>query len=404
MNRLVHPLSFAVLAALAFSAAAEIGDASREPRVPAAPIAPVAPVAPVAPMAPLAPELVGRIDREMARAMERLQGLQALESLKSLENLKQLEGLAKLSEMQAMAALESFDDDAADAGRERNGSGSSGGTRDFDSTGPVIDERRALNADGRIYVNNIAGTIDVATWDRNEVSIGGTLGSTVEKLEITGDAANLSVVVKLPKKTHVSGDTVLKLRVPAGARIDLESVSADVAVDGSRGPVKVNTVSGDVGLALSSPEVTVQTVSGDLKLRAPSRVTRVNSVSGDVRMAGLQGKLSVETVSGNVELDGGKFSELRLKSISGDMRLDVSLAEAAQINGETLSGEIHMIVPTALTGTALLKSFSGEAFCDGARTAEHQSGTRKREYVWGDGRGAHIELSSFSGDIRIERK
>ncbi|MFX8903185.1 hypothetical protein ABTM99_19900, partial [Acinetobacter baumannii] len=84
------------------------------------------------------------------------------------------------------------------------------------------------------------------------------------------------------------------------------------------------------------------------------------------------------------------------------MRLDVSLSDPAQINGETLSGEIHMILPSAQTGVALVKSFSGEASCNGANTVEHQSG-RKREYTWGDGRGARVELSSFSGDIRIER-
>lgn len=387
MNRR-HRLSAVLLSALAWAAVAEASSTHAPAEQP-----------------PLATELEGRIRGELARSLDALQGVDDLELLPSPELLGRIEQLAGQQARAALdastwlAALDATDADAAAKARDSE----RGKTREADATGPVIDERRPLNADGRIYVNNVAGTIDIATWERNEVSIGGRLGSEVEKLELSGDAGALSVLVKLPKKSHASGDTVLRLRVPAGARIDLESVSADVVVDGARGPVKVNTVSGDVGLALGSPEVTVQTVSGDLRLRAPAKLTKVNSVSGDLRMAGLQGKLSVETVSGNVELQGGKFSELKLKSISGDMRLDVSLADAAQINGETLSGEIRMIVPTALTGTALLKSFSGDASCDGARAVEHQTG-RRREYVWGDGHGAHIELSSFSGDIRIERK
>ena len=341
------------------------------------------------PPAPLAPELAGAAERARLLSAQHLR-----------EQAAAIAAIAESAREQARAALEGLDLVAlADTGDRSDRGARDGG----DAPGGVIDERRPLNPDGRVYVNNIAGNIDVATWDRNEVVIGGTLGSSIEKLELSGDPANLSVVVRMPKRSRVSGDTVLKLRVPATARVELESVSADVAVDGVRGPVKVNTVSGDVGLALASPEVTVQTVSGDLKLRSPSKLTKVNSVSGDLRMSGLQGKLSVETVSGNVELDGGKFSELRLKSISGDMRLDVSLSDPAQINGETLSGEIHMIVPSAQTGVALVKSFSGEASCNGANTVEHQSG-RKREYTWGDGRGARVELSSFSGDIRIERK
>lgn len=381
-------LSLALAAPLAPAQADAAFFAAPEP-APPAPVAPVAPPAPPALPAPLSADIAGAIDRAQRAGREQLR-----------DNAAALAELAEAARRSARSALDGLDLLAyADAGdRDRGGARDSG-----DAGSSTIDERRPLNADGRVYVNNVAGSIDVATWDRNEVVIGGTLGSSNEKLEISGDPGNLSVVVRMPKRSRVSGDTVLKLRVPASARVELESVSADVAVDGARGPVKVNTVSGDVGLALASPEVTVQTVSGDLKLRSPSKLTKINSVSGDLRMSGLQGKLTVETVSGNVELDGGKFSELRLKSISGDMRLDVSLTDPAQINGETLSGEIHMIVPTAQTGVALVKSFSGEASCDGANTVEHQSG-RKREYTWGDGRGARIELSSFSGDIRIERK
>jgi DUF4097 and DUF4098 domain-containing protein YvlB len=346
---------------------------------------------------PLSSELAGQISREVQRAMAEFD-LKHLDALQSAEALKQLRELAALNELDAHALrpLLLDSEDAVGGGHDNDRDGG-------DAAGPVIDEHRPLTAEGRIYINNTAGNIDVSTWDRNEVAITGTLGGSAERLDINGDPAALNVVVRLPKHSFHAGETILKLRVPSNARVDLDTVSADVAVDGARGAVKVNTVSGDIGLVVNSPEVTVQTVSGDLRLRAPAKLTKVNSVSGDLRMAGLQGKLSVETVSGNVELDGGKFSELRLKSISGDLRLDVAFADAAEVVGETLSGEINMRVPSGLTGTALLKSFSGETRCDGA-SFENARSSRKREYVWGDGKGARIELSSFSGDIHVERK
>ncbi len=277
--------------------------------------------------------------------------------------------------------------------------------RSSDASGPVIEQTRTLKSNGRVNVNNVAGIIDVSVWDRNEVQIGGRLGSSQDTLEISGDSNELTVVVKLPKKSRSSNDTVLELKVPNNARVDLESVSADVVVNGPRGPVRVNTVSGDMQLVLGSPEVSVQTVSGDLKLTAPaSKSTRINSVSGDLDLEGLSGTLALETVSGNIVLArGGRFSDLKLKSISGDIRLDVAIDAGAQVSGQTLSGEITMIVPQSLSGTALLKSFSGDVECEGAHTVENHA-SRKREYVWGDGRGARVELSSFSGDIRIERK
>lgn len=274
-----------------------------------------------------------------------------------------------------------------------------------DAAGPAIDETRRLSAGGRVHVNNVAGLIRVSTWDRDEVHVGGRLGSRSETLDVTGDAGDLSIVVRLPKQQRSSGDTVLELRLPARARLEVETVSADLVATGVGGAVKVNTVSGDVAMAVASPELSVQTVSGDVRLQAPSaKAARLNSVSGDLALDGLSGQLALETVSGNVELGGsGRFRDLQLKSVSGDLRLDVALEPGARVSGQTLSGEITLIVPQAVAGTALLKSFSGDTQCEGARAVEHRDGG-KREFVWGDGRGAKIELSSFSGDIRVERK
>lgn len=355
-----------------------------------------APGAPAADATPFSNELQGHIEREVMHSLEGLQELGKLAELEALEHLDELEHLADSDRFDAMIAAAEADAGSASARyAERYSS---------DSSGPVIDETRGLKSNGRVSVNNVAGIIEVSTWDRNEVSIGGRLGSSDDKLEISGDSNELNVVVRLPKKSRNGHDTVLELRVPNNARVELETVSADVVVNGSKGPVKVNTVSGDIALALGSSEVSVQTVSGDVKLKAPSIITRLNSISGDLDLDGLSGQLSLETVSGNIELRrGGKFSDLKLKSVSGDLRLDVALTDSAQVGGQTLSGEITMIVPQALSGTALLKSFSGDVHCEGATTVENHS-SKKREYVWGDGRGARIELSSFSGDIRVERK
>lgn len=356
--------------------------------------------APTAETTPFSNELQGHIEREVMHSLEGLQALGKLAELEALEHLDEFEHLADFDHFDAMIA-------AAEAQAEAGaGSASARYAERYssDSSGPVIDETRGLKSNGRVSVNNVAGIIEVSTWDRNEVSIGGRLGSSDDKLEISGDSNELNVVVRLPKKSRNGHDTVLELRVPTNARVELETVSADVVVNGSKGPVKVNTVSGDIALALGSSEVSVQTVSGDVKLKAPSTSTRLNSISGDLDLEGLSGGLSLETVSGNIELRrGGKFSDLKLKSVSGDLRLDVALTDSAQVGGQTLSGEITMIVPQSLNGTALLKSFSGDVHCEGATTVENHS-SKKREYVWGDGRGARIELSSFSGDIRVERK
>jgi len=266
-----------------------------------------------------------------------------------------------------------------------------------------LDERRPLNPDGHVIVHNVSGSVDVSTWSKSEVYLTGEVGPDVEKVDISGDPAELVISVKLPLHSHSGSDANLKIYVPEKAGVEVHSVSADVSINGSRGTVNANTVSGDIRLDVGSPDVTVRTVSGDLTLHAPSENTAVNSVSGDLHLIGPQGSLRAETVSGNLELDGGRFADLKLKSVSGDMRLDVTLAEKAQITGDTLSGGITLAVPADVSGNAVLKSFSGDTECDLSSVQPVSRGNR-HEYVWGTGQGVQVELSSFSGDIRVEKQ
>ena len=79
----------------------------------------------------------------------------------------------------------------------------------------------------------------------------------------------------------------------------------------------------------------VNTVSGDIELEAAGRGARVNTVSGDVSVAsrpGLALWIDVQSVSGSVTLrprrrrrpsadDGERPAELRIRTVSGDVRI-----------------------------------------------------------------------------------
>ena len=81
--------------------------------------------------------------------------------------------------------------------------------RDHDGELRQVDEHRPLKANAQVEVSNVAGRIEVQTWDKNELHLTGTLSEEVEKLEITGDASHLRIEVKLPKRTRNVEDTIL---------------------------------------------------------------------------------------------------------------------------------------------------------------------------------------------------
>lgn len=268
--------------------------------------------------------------------------------------------------------------------------------------GKPIDERRPLDADGRVAVNNLAGEIKVSTWDRNEVAITGTLGDDVEALEIRGDARNLQVLVRYPRNTRGGVDeTLLWLQVPGRAALDLEAVSADVLIDGAGGALSAASVSGDIRATVESSEIKLNTVSGDIQLNAAGARAELQSVSGDIVARGLGDAVKAETVSGDLELDGGPFKSLAAESVSGDLRLlGVRLATGGELRAETLSGEIAVRLGQVPDALVSLQTFSGAVRSDfGTDSASR----RELETTLGSGKG-RIELNSFSGDVYLGRQ
>jgi DUF4097 and DUF4098 domain-containing protein YvlB len=265
--------------------------------------------------------------------------------------------------------------------------------------GRPIDERRPLKPDARVSVHNVAGLIEVQAWDKNELHLTGTLADEVEELEITGDAASLDIEVRLPRHTRHTGSSDLRLKVPAGTRLEAEAVSADVTVRGLKGEVQAQSVSGDVTLDVGSAKVKAESVSGDVEVRAPAASASVQSVSGDVTISA-RGAVHGESVSGDVEVHARDVRELSVNSVSGDLILDLELAKGADVEAETLSGNVELILPGPPDATLEMETFSGSLRSTfspgpgrGAKAYRHE----------GSGRG-RVELHSHSGDIELKKR
>jgi DUF4097 and DUF4098 domain-containing protein YvlB len=113
----------------------------------------------------------------------------------------------------------------------------------------------------------------------------------------------------------------------------------------------------------------------------------------------------METVSGDAQLVGSAaFSDLSLKSISGDFNVEAALAGDGKLVGETLSGDMRVRLPIVTSAAVTLHTFSGEvrsAFGGGTTSGDDRR--ERQEFKIGDGR-ARVDLSSFSGDIRLEKR
>lgn len=278
--------------------------------------------------------------------------------------------------------------------------------------GSPINANHAATPDAQVEISNVRGSIHVVGWDRNEVQVTGTLGDGSE-FSLGGSDSHLVIEIKSEGGSDWSWfgsrgpreDTVLEVKVPRQAALEVEGVSADVRVDGIAGAkeLDVESVSGDVEVQGDAERVEVSSVSGDATLTSNTRRARLETVSGDLEARGVSGNLAAESVSGRVTLEAVELEDADLSTVSGDVDLDVGAVSGGRIRVESMSGEVTIAVPANLSARIEAETFSGSIRSDFG-SVEDGDGPGSSLKATAGGGDAEMSLESFSGDLTIRRK
>ena len=270
-----------------------------------------------------------------------------------------------------------------------------------------FDKRVAAAPGNAVRVVNVAGAIKVVGGAQPDVHVTGTLGSSVERVDVVNDAGTIVVRVVLPKATRYNrdGEATLTVTIPAGSRLETSTVSADQDVQGITGAVQMSSVSGDLDAQLASNDVQVKTVSGDIDLQGSGKSARwrVSTVSGDVKLLRAAGSLELNTVSGDTQLELDQLSSFRGRTTSGDLQLRGRVLRGADISYESVSGDLGIAVGTEAGMTIDAATFSGDittCFGEKGQPSSEYSPGEKLSTRRGDG-GATLRVKSLSGDVNI---
>lgn len=268
--------------------------------------------------------------------------------------------------------------------------------------GSSIDESRAMSPDGLVQVENLAGSIEITGWDRAEAHVSGELGDDVEKLEITESSSGIEIRVRNRKNLRQVDESHLRLQLPATASVEAESVSADISLTGMQSPSLVlNTVSADLIIESSAARLEAESVSGDVTFRGRTPRAAVETVSGDIDLQGMEGEVRISTVSGDVKLDAEHIGRGQFETVSGNLKLQLDVIDGGRLNAESMSGDVHLVLPAGQQAEYTAQSYSGEIRSDfGSVKGESYGGGSSLSFREANN-GATIRVESFSGDIDI---
>ena len=274
--------------------------------------------------------------------------------------------------------------------------------------GTPINERAAANPAGSVEVSNVAGTVRVIGWDRNEVEVTGELGVGAEKLEFAVADKVTRIKVILPRKTSNVEDTDLVVRVPAASRLSVNTVSADIEVQGLLGAQRLQSVSAEISTAAAGEDVECKSVSGDVTVNGSFKkgLLTITTVSGDATALRVAGEVNANTVSGDITLGLGETNRSRVRSTSGDLTMAALLAADGKLDAESISGDVRLELVGAVNAEFDLSSFNGEIRnCFGPKAVSTSEYAPGKELRFREGQGtALVRIKTMNGDISVCRK
>jgi len=280
----------------------------------------------------------------------------------------------------------------------------------------------ALAKNGKLYLSNVSGQIDIAVWKEAQVKIEAvkiSKADTLEKakenaakvtIEVTKDGDTVRVETKYPKQVggfwggndiRVSVD--YRVWVPEQAGVELKSVSGDVTVAPLGGPAKVDSVSGNVKL-LGAAGADVKLVSGDLVIENVAGDTFIKAVSGNINASRLKGSVEADAVSGDIDLnDVSGAKSVDVKTVSGNVTYVGSLEAGGRYELKTHSGDVRMTLPADSGFDFEANTFSGDIDSAFEITPSGKISPREIRGTVGKG-GATVVLKSFSGNVDLKKK
>lgn len=273
--------------------------------------------------------------------------------------------------------------------------------------GTPIDEVRPGQPGMLVKVQSVAGSVRVLPGADDQVQVRGTLGSGSKPLRVEGDSRRLEIVVEAEGSgwggTRV-GPTTLEVTVPASARLDVATVSADVEVAGVSGEeVRLETVSGRIDYRGGGGRVRLKSVSGGITGTGSGRQWIVGTVSGRIRLPEAAGELDLETVSGAIEVTFGQAGSLKAETVSGAITAEGALLPEAEVDLQSVSGGITLRLRDGVDARIRAKTFSGRIESDfGTPERSGMAGGQTLDTIQGEGRG-DVRLESFSGRVSIRR-
>jgi len=272
-----------------------------------------------------------------------------------------------------------------------------------------IDKRRPAKKNGVVYIENGFGSVKVIGWEKEEVAVTGTMAAGAEGVELDGDKESVSIDVSVPSAWTFGSDddtdyrSNLQVSVPRGSSVQIQTVNAEIRVEGVEGALDLESVNGLIEVSGAPRAVDAETMTGQVLIQAAAAEMRVESVAGSITLRGAAREVQVRSVSGKVDVSGKDFAQVEIETTASDVQFEGGFLAEGNFHLETFSGNVLMVLPADVAARFHLETFSGQIESDigtKPRRTERFNPYMEMRFTTGFNE-FDVSAKTYSGNIKV---
>lgn len=275
-----------------------------------------------------------------------------------------------------------------------------------------VSQRGDVASDVNVEISNVAGSVRVTAWDRNEIEVSGTLGEGVSGLAFENDRDGVEIAVEVPRSRRRDperrvGDSHLEISVPRGATVEIETLAASISVDGVAGGVRMESSAGSIVYAGDSLSIEADT-AGDIEINSTAAGAEIDveGVAGSVSVQFVAADVSAGALTGDLRIIGGRLTDGDFEAVSGLLYFEGHIDAGADVRFENFNGGVELLIPADTSADFDISTYAGSIeteFGYEGRSVERYTPEQEAEFTLGAG-AADVSIETFAGTVRVRKQ
>lgn len=267
-----------------------------------------------------------------------------------------------------------------------------------------------LKSGGSLTVDNFNGSIEIISWEKDEVELNGTkYAGTADllsqiRIEATNQNGLLQIRTIRPEMRRGNAGAKYILRVPR--KIILNGIVS------SNGSIRVENTEGEARLQSSNGSIRVRDLNGKLEAKTSNASVEGINVNGDFFARSSNGHIRVENLKGAFEAETSNASitaridhlppgrPIKARSSNGSIDLTLPDYKDQSIDAETGNSGITLHLPSNINADLRAATSNANVSTDFEVTMSGTFNKHRLEGRIGSG-GPTIRVNSSNGGIRI---